>query len=50
MNILFVIVPITIGVSILFVIGFLWAVKGDQFTDLATCSSRAIVENDRKEK
>jgi len=49
MNILFILIPITVLISLGFLWGFLWAVRKGQFKDLQTPALKVLFEDSAKE-
>ncbi len=44
MSILVLMIPVTIVFSLVFIVGFLWAVRSGQFDDLETPAHRLLME------
>jgi len=50
MGVLTVLIPIAIGLAIVAILGYLWAVKSGQFDDLDTPAHRVLFDDDDQEE
>ena len=46
MDVLFILIPVALGLGLLGLAAFLWAMKSDQFEDLDGAAWRAIMDDD----
>ncbi len=46
MNIIYLLIPLSIAVALLFLAAFIWAVRSGQFEDTTTPSMRLLMEQD----
>ena len=46
MEIIFILLPLSIGLAVVFLIGYLWGIKRGQFDDLDTPSIRILHDDD----
>ena len=49
MSVLFVLIGVSLGVAVLFLIAFFWARKSGQFSDTYTPSIRILFDNEKKQ-
>lgn len=50
MTIVFIMLPIAIGLGLFFLIGFIWAAKKGQFEDLDTPAYKILIEDKNERK
>jgi cbb3-type cytochrome oxidase maturation protein len=47
MNVLVVLIPVSLGLGLLALVGFLWTLKSDQYSDMEGDAMRILDEDDR---